>query len=221
MNQTALKTSQVYKAIFNAADGVHEGGARGHAFLLGLIHFQSGLIAFLLFAVVMTAITFAQQDIYHLVVLDRQGLPREMKELYPLDEPNLTRTAITNMATNLATQVLTYGFNNADEKLLKTKHYFTEKAWQDFVNGLLRKGGLEQTKKLQQIRTAIATNGAVIVSDAAVDGVPQWIVQVPVITTFQAGQKTENKKMTLQITLKRAPTSKYPEGVAIDRWEEL
>jgi intracellular multiplication protein IcmL len=204
-----------------------------------LVLAQSWVIMLLVVLTILTFTVFAPKTIYHLVILDKQGVPTKLfmkgnppKEVpgqyfYPpyllqaLDEPNLTHTAILNMAENVVTQVLTFGFNNADERLLGMRHLFTKEAWNYFGRAYLQQGRLDLIKRNQQVLTAVATAGPVVVSEGMVDDVDRWVVQVPIVTTFQAGKSSSTKRSVLQVTLVRASTLEHPEGVAIAGWEEL
>lgn len=213
-----LKPEHVYSTVFKPDMKEPMASPGQYRVLRGVVTLQSNIILFLLFAVIITAIVFADTFIYHLAILDKQGLPEKVQEIYALDEPNLTRTAITNMAMNIATEVMTFGFNNSDERLLRARRLFTDEAWQRFAKAYLSPGRLEKIKNLQQVLTTVAVNNAVISEEGIWNGKYRWVVQVPIITTYQAGKKIQPISSTLELTLVRAPTLKHPEGVAIDAW---
>lgn len=216
-----LDPDKVYDTVFKPDHDDPAGTPPQYMFLRDLVHFQSGVILFLMFLVILTSVVFADKDFYHLVILNRKAQPERVHHLYPLDEPNLTRTAITNMVEGMTTKVLTFGFNNADERLLAAKRLFTKVAWDRFVKGYLGPQRLDRIKDSQQVLTAIATKGAVIVWEGRKLGKYRWVVQVPILITYQAGQRISPQRTTLQVTLEKASTLKYREGVAILAWEML
>jgi hypothetical protein len=218
---TRFSMENVAKLLFSAARNEPKANPTMVGFFRGMVVAQSYFIVILLGTVVMTGLIFAQKTFYHLLILDRDSLPSRTQIIYPFTEPNLTGTAITNMAMNLVTEVLTFGFHNADGRLLSARHLFTEECWQRFAKAYLQYGRLEAVKRNQQVITAIATAGAVVVAEGKINKRERWVVQVPIAVTFQAGAETATKRSILQLTLVRASTLKHPEGVAIDGWEEL
>lgn len=213
-----LKPEHVYSTVFKPDMREPMASPGQYRVLRGVVTFQSNLILGLLFCTIICSVVFADQYIYHVAILDKEGLPEKVQQLLPLEEPNLTRTAITNMAMNVATEVMTFGFNNSDERLLRARRLFTDEAWQRFAKAYLSPGRLDKIKGLQQILTTIATNGAVISEEGEWAGRYRWVVQVPIVTTYQAGKRLQTQYSTLELTFVRAPTTKHPEGVAIDAW---
>jgi hypothetical protein len=218
---TRFGMENVAKILFAATRDEPKANPTMVGFFRGMVVAQSYFIIILLGMVVLTGLVFASKTFYHLVILDKQALVERVQRVFPFDEPNLTRTAIINMGMNVVTQVLTFGFNNADQRLLAAQHLFTKECWQRFAKAYLQYGRLEQVKRYQQVITAIATAGAVIVSEGKIGRRDRWVVQVPIVVTFQAGAETQIKKSILQLTLVRVPTIEHLEGVAIDGWEEL
>ena len=219
---TAIKPEQVYKVVFHPSEPAPVGSSAQFRFARGLVTILSYIIAMLVFAVFLVFFMFADTYFYHFSVLDRERIPERLATMRALDTPNLTRTGITNMVMNIATEVLTFGFNNADERLLKSRRLFTEAAWLRFAKAYLKEGRLDKIKLNQQVLTNIASDNAVIVSEGKNSiGEQQWVVQVPTITTYQAGKKIVPVRSVLQLTLIKASTLEHPEGVAIDGWEQL
>ncbi len=215
-----FEPQQIYKTLFAPARSELAGSSDMYHFLRAIVTLQSYLIMLLLGASVLVSFVFADKNIYHLVVLDRAAFPKQVKRLVPLDEPNLTRTAITNMAMHIATQVQSYGFNNADTRLLQAKRLFTEDAWFAFASAHLKPGHLDTFKENQQILSTIASNQAVIVAEGRQKGVYRWVVELPFISSYLAGKESSSRNGTLRLTLIRASTVDYPEGVAISGWRE-
>ena len=219
---TAIKPEQVYKVVFHPSEPAPVGSSAQFRFARGLVTILSYVIAMLTFCAISVFVVFADTYFYHLSILDRERIPERLVVMRGLETPNLTRTGITNMAMNVATEVLTFGFNNADERLLKSRRLFTEDAWLKFAKAYLREGSLDKIKYNQQVLTNVAINNAVIVEEGTNSfGEQKWVVQVPTITTYQAGKKISTTRSVLQITFIKASTLKHPEGVAIDAWQQI
>ncbi|MDX1922101.1 MAG: DotI/IcmL family type IV secretion protein [Alphaproteobacteria bacterium] len=219
---TAIKPEQVYKVVFHPSEPAPVGSSAQFRFARGLVTILSYVIALLVFCTFMVYFMFADTYFYHFTVLDRERIPERLATMKALDTPNLTRTGITNMAMNVATEVLTFGFNNADERLLKSRRLFTEEAWLRFAKAYLKEGRLDKIKLNQQVLTNVAVENAVIIEEGPnAIGEQQWVVQVPTITTYQAGKRIVPVRSVLQITFIKASTLEHPEGVAIDGWQQI
>ncbi|NDE90325.1 MAG: hypothetical protein EB059_04190 [Alphaproteobacteria bacterium] len=220
--QTAIRPEDIYKVVFHPAEMAPVGTSAQYRFMRSLVLSFSYAIVLLIFIAIAIYFTFGSTYFYHVVVLDRERVVERVAFVRPLETPNLTRTGITNMAMNIATEVLTYGFNNADERLLRSRRLFTEDAWIRFAKAHLKEGRLDTIKSNQQVLTNIASNNAVITEEGVTaTGVQKWVVQVPIITTYQAGKKISAQKSTLQLTLIKASTLEHAEGVAIDGWDQI
>ncbi len=220
MSNLTIKPQQIYRILFAPERKEPAGNPAMYNFLRGLVVAQSYIISALLILSVLVSFVFADKYIYRMVILDRSAFPKQVKRLIPLDEPNLTRTAIINMAMHVATQVQSYGFHNADARLLQARRLFTEEAWNSFATAHLAPGRLDRFKANQQILSTIATKSAVIVQEGKERGTYRWVVEMPIISSYLAGSDAAPRNSILRITFVRAPTTKYPEGVAIDGWKE-
>lgn len=220
VNDVTINPQQLYRALLAPERKEPQGSPKMYHFLRGLVNVQAYLIVFLVGFAVLTSFVFADQYIYHMVILDRAAFPRQVKTLVPLDEPNLTRTAIVNMAMHVATQVESYGFHDVDSRLIASERLFTDEAWVDFANAHLEPGHIDQFKANRQILTTIAVKDAVIIQEGVVEGRYRWVVEMPIISSFLAGNDAAPRPSILRITFVRAPVDRYPEGVAIDGWRE-
>lgn len=215
-----IEPQHIYKVLF-APERTEPPGSPGmyHA-LRSVVAVQSYFIACLLIFTVLTAYVFADKYFFHLVILNRAAFPDKVVTMTGLDEPNLTRTAIVNMAEHIATRVKSYGFHNVDQRLLEARRLFTEDAWLAFAKAHLKPGHLDEFKRNQQILTTIASNQPVIVSEGKENGVQRWVIEMPYISSYMAGQESSIKRGILHLILVRAPVDQYPEGVAISEWRE-
>ena len=224
MSNAQIITAEIKKgaAVLRSGKGqpAPVASAQSYTILRKIITVQSYAILLLIGLSFLAATVFSTKYAYHLIVKDKDGAPHELKNIIPLAEPNLTRTAITNLALSIATQIQTFGFNNADERLIAMKKYFSEEAWNQFVKAYLSQGVLDTIKTNQQVLTSIATNGAVITKEGLEEGRYQWVVQVPMLVTIQVGRKVETKRTTLEVTFVRASTLKYAQGLMIDSWSQ-
>ena len=79
---------------------------------------------------------------------------------------------------------------------------------------------LEEFKRNQQILSTIATNGAVITREGVEKRKYRWVIEMPIISSYLVGVESAPRRSILTLTFVRAPTTQYPEGVAIDGWKE-
>ena len=66
--------------------------------------------------------------------------------------------------------------------------------------------------------TAAPTGAPVIQSEGIVQGRYQWVVQLPMSLTYQAGAKTRTDNLLVTLVIVRVPRLESPNGVGIEQW---
>lgn len=140
----------------------------------------------------------------------------ETTEVFPLSEPNVTSSALLNWATLAATSAYTLDFVHYEENLNALKEYFTTTGYDDYMSALKASGSLDKIISDRLIRSAVATNTAVILDESSPRGVYTWTIQVPLLITYQGSSETttqEQYAVTMLVT--RVPTEEAPKGIGI------
>jgi intracellular multiplication protein IcmL len=138
--------------------------------------------------------------------------------MVPLSQPNLSSPALMSWVAQASTEVMTFGFNDYRRRLQEASRNFTKRGWESFTQALQRSRIVEMMEANQQVLTAAPSGAPILQSEGVVAGRYQWIIQIPLILTYQAGSKTQNTKMLITIVVVRVPRLESPSGVGIEQW---
>lgn len=138
--------------------------------------------------------------------------------MVPLSQPNLSSPALMSWAAQSATEVMTFGFNDYRRRLQEASRNFTKRGWESFTQALQRSRMIERMEANQQVLTAAPSGAPIMESEGLVAGRYQWVIQVPLILTYQASAKTDTQKMLITLVVVRVPRLESPSGVGIEQW---
>lgn len=136
----------------------------------------------------------------------------------PLSEPNLSSPALMSWVAQAATEVMTFGFNDYRRRLQEASRNFTRRGWESFSSALQRARIIETVETNQQVISATPTGAPVIQSEGLVQGRYQWVVQMPMSLSYQAGAKTRTDNLLVTLVIVRVPRLESPSGVGIEQW---
>jgi len=136
----------------------------------------------------------------------------------PLDEPNMNDAAIVSWAARAASDIMTFGFHDYQKRLQESSTYFTRRGWQSFTEALDRSRVMEGVQKTQQVVTAAPKSAPVIVQQGLIDGIYRWIVELPLIVTYQSGTAQQSDTLNVELVIVRVSTLDSPSGVGIQQW---
>lgn len=179
---------------------------------------QAVAIAIFACALAVGAPFFAPLYVYHTITPEgRTAL------LVPLEMPNLTNPAIVSWAATSATEILSFGFGDVEAKTILQKQRFTTGGWAAFVKAFMNSKISETFKKSQMVMTTVPTDTPVILAQGVnEEGVYQWKVEVPIITTYAANNNViKPERATIEMTIIRVPHDQSPVGIAIDIWRHI
>lgn len=138
--------------------------------------------------------------------------------MIPLNEPNMNDAAIVSWSARAASDVMTFGFHDYQRRLQESSTYFTRRGWQSFTEALDRSRVMEGVQKTQQVVTAAPKSAPVIIQQGLVDGVYRWIIELPLIVTYQSGTAQQSDTLNVQLVVVRVSTLDSPSGVGIQQW---
>jgi hypothetical protein len=138
--------------------------------------------------------------------------------LQSLSTPSLNTAAMCAWASAAASDVLTFGFDNINERMGAARQYFTDVGYQSFVGAARSSGLIKTIQQNQQLMTAIPTAPATVSFQGFRKGEYVWDVRVPIVLTVRAGASTASARPTLVLTLIRVPTALNPSGFGIQQW---
>lgn len=135
-----------------------------------------------------------------------------------LNEPNMNDAALISWAARASSDVMTFGFHDYQKRLQESSSYFTRRGWQSFSEALDRSRVMEGVQTAQRVVTAAPKSAPVIVQQGLVDGIYRWVVNLPLIVTYQSGSATQSDTINVELVIVRVSTLDSPSGVGIQQW---
>ncbi|MGH1456551.1 MAG: DotI/IcmL/TraM family protein [Alphaproteobacteria bacterium] len=150
--------------------------------------------------------------------LARMDVSEFFKKDIPLNEPNLPYPYLITWASLAVSDIMTFGFNDYKSRLSVASDYFTQDGWESFSSALQRSRIVEMVEQNQQIVSAAISAAPVLQSAREMDGVYQWIMQIPMVLTYRSGSKSSTTGVLVTVVIMRSSDKKHPYGIAINQW---
>ena len=138
--------------------------------------------------------------------------------LVPLSAPNLSRPALLSWVAQASSEVMTFGFHDYKRRLQEASRHFTRTGWESFTKALSRARVIDTVTENRQVVTAAPRGAPVLVSEGVFNGRYQWTIELPLLVTYQSGNKTRNDKLLITLVVVRVPSLDSPNGVGIEQW---
>lgn len=133
----------------------------------------------------------------------------------PLKQPNLTSEELLKWVTDSIVEVYSYNFLNYQMVLNKIRPYFTDLGYESYIKALEDSKNLEAVKNKKLVVNAIPTAKAAIVKEGALNAVYTWEIQIPLLVSYQSGEKEMQQRIMVNIEVVREPYAEADKGVAI------
>lgn len=135
-----------------------------------------------------------------------------------LTQPNLSNPALMSWVAQASTEVMTFGFNDYRRRLQESSRFFTRRGWESFTGALQAARILETIEANSQVLTAAPRGAPVLQEEGLVSGQYQWIVQIPMVLSYQSGSKSRADSWIVTLVIVRVPRLESPNGVGIAQW---
>lgn len=135
-----------------------------------------------------------------------------------LIQPNLSSPALMSWVAQSATEVMTFGFNDYRRRLQESSRNFTPKGWESFTRALQGARIIESIQENSQVITAAPRGAPILESEGVIGGRYQWVVQIPMVLTYQSGSKARTGQWMVTLVIVRVPRLESPNGVGIAQW---
>jgi intracellular multiplication protein IcmL len=139
-------------------------------------------------------------------------------ELFSLKNPNLGDPAVLTWASQAATDILTFNWEDYQMRLQNGSSYFTQSGWQGFLKALTDSRLLEGMKTNQQLLSAVPYKAPVIIDKGLQNDQYYWRIQLPIITSTVSGDKKASKTQLLNLTVVRVSPLQNPAALGIEQW---
>lgn len=138
--------------------------------------------------------------------------------MIPLNQPNLSTPALMSWVAQAATEVMTFGFNDYKRRLQEASRNFTQPGWRSFSTALDNSKIIESVTSQQQVVTAAPRGAPIITYEGEVEGRYQWLIEVPLVVTFQSGSQRRSVNYSVQVVVVRLSRLENPNGIGIEQW---
>ncbi len=140
------------------------------------------------------------------------------RQMIGLESPNVNRDALLRWAASAATQIMTFGFHDIDERMSESQRLFTADGWTSFSTALGKSSIMRNMLENQQLLTAIPASTPLIISEGMYQGKYSYVVETPLIVTLRAGDKKQVGSQHIRMIITKMPTSTNPMGIGINTW---
>lgn len=138
--------------------------------------------------------------------------------MVPLNQPNLSTPALMSWVAQASTEVMTFGFNDYRRRLQESSRNFTRRGWESFTQALQKSRVIEMVEANQQVVTAAPQGAPILESEGLVAGRYQWVIQLPLVLTYQSGARNKSDSLLVTVVVVRVPRLESPNGVGIEQW---
>ncbi len=135
-----------------------------------------------------------------------------------LSQPNLSNPALMSWVAQAATETMTFGFSDYRRRLQESSRSFTRRGWESFTNALQGARIIESIESNSQVISAAPRGAPVLQSEGVINGQYQWIVQIPMVLSYQSGSLTRSENWLVTLVVVRVPRLESPNGVGIAQW---
>ena len=138
--------------------------------------------------------------------------------LSPLDEPNLETSAVLSWANRAVMETFTFGFHDRRLRHQAIRSYFTAEGWESFQKALEEARVIEMIEKQHLVVSAVPESAPVVIEEGISGGRYYWIVQVPMVVTYQGATKTSSTPLTIKVRVERTSVLSESQGLGITQW---
>lgn len=185
----------------------------GYRRLIWLTYILTAGIILLIGALIFTIVNGWPQDRYF-----AQTSEGAVMQMAGLARPNISQQAMFDWAAESASQIMTFGFNDYNQKLTAARTRFTEDGWESFGPKMSKSAFFRTMIEEQQIATAVPMAPPVLFSEGMMMGRYSWVIEVPMMLTVRSGSVSRSITQQVRMVVIEVPTDINPMGIAIDRW---
>jgi intracellular multiplication protein IcmL len=135
--------------------------------------------------------------------------------VHPLSDPVITEKLITQWASIAAKSAYHLDFNHKDAELANVKMYFTKTGWESFQGAMEQSGLMDQVTSKKLELDAVVTNTPVIKSRGMSHGVRYWVVEMPMLVSFDSASDHAKRHMIVTMRIVRSSDITAPSGLQI------
>lgn len=121
----------------------------------------------------------------------------------PLNQPNMSDTAVLNWATEATKSAYSYDFKNYAKQIQENKQYFTAPGWAAFMAALDKSNNLKVVENKKLVASAATAGKPVILKKGVRNGIYTWKIQIPLLATYESESKLIKQNLTVNLMVLR------------------
>ncbi|MBU6475820.1 MAG: DotI/IcmL family type IV secretion protein [Alphaproteobacteria bacterium] len=139
-------------------------------------------------------------------------------QMLSLPYPNMGRAAVSDWVAGAISQVMTFGFNDVDQRFAASRHLFTAAGWKSFNTALSNSSFVSDVMKTQQIVTSVPESVPILRQEGLIDGAYSWVFDMPLLVTFRAGANIKRIVANVRVVVHRVSPQDNPRALGISSW---
>ena len=139
-------------------------------------------------------------------------------EMFSLKSPNMEKTAVTKWAVQSAAQIMSFGFNDVEERFAVSMSFFTPKGWASFKGALTGSRMFKDMHEKQLIFTSIPIKTPELLKEGLVVDRYIWKFDIWLMITYRAGKQVKTTRKKVRMIVEKVPTIDNPTGLGISEW---
>lgn len=140
----------------------------------------------------------------------------EQIPVHALSDPVITEKLVIQWADVAAKNAYHLDFNSYESQLEAAKKYFTTTGWKSFNDALSASGLLDAVKEKKLEIDSVVTDDPVIKKTGLRHGVRFWVVQMPILISFDSASANASRKMIITMTVVRSSDIEAPSGLQVE-----
>lgn len=185
-------------------------------------HYRTALAGALLMALVCAALAallsvmtlFPSQPKYYATTTTGVTVP-----LHSLSEPVVTKSYLVQWASLAAQNSYNLNFNDYKDQIQAESQYFTPDGFNKYQQALKDSGLLSQVIDNKLVMNAIVSGDVVIIKEFMSGGRHNWVVQLPMLVTFQSASQTKRMHVMVTMRVQRVAALDAENGIQISDYK--
>lgn len=141
-------------------------------------------------------------------------------QMIGLPAPNIGVSALLDWSAQAASEILTFGFDDIEDRFALSRRHFSPEGWESFGAAMGRSDILKSITARQQIMTAIPTSPPIILGEGRQRQYYGWLIEVPMVLTVRSTGEVRPIRTSVRMIVVRLPTSENPAGLGIYNWKQ-
>ncbi len=131
----------------------------------------------------------------------------------PLNVPQVPPQAVADWAVSTAVDTLSFGFTDWRQTLTRVRDRYSSRAYTQMVSSLTRTLRVIRRHKLEMLVTPTAA--AEVVKTGVVDGRYAWLIQFPVLLSFEPRGVVTTQHEVANVVVMQVPPTRNPRQIVV------